>query len=238
MSKKIKYLGIIPARAGSKGIPQKNIKLLNGKPLVSYTLEAAKNARKLDGVAVSSNFPEVLKLARDLGINTDYQRPESLSLDETPMIDTLLDVIEFYEGNSIKIENILLLQPTSPLRTAQDIDEAITLFEEKGSSSLIGVTPATEHPCEIIEEDGENPWTFVKNAGEAKRRQDYKSEYWFLSGAMYICNTQLLKSSGKIFHSAESVLFKMRPETGIDVDGPLDLIKAEVLLKYRDTQGQ
>lgn len=234
MTKKLKYLAIIPARGGSKGIPRKNMVPIAGKPLIAYTIEAALKSDCLDKVVVSSDSPEIMEFAQCLGINESYQRPTEVSTDFTPMAETLKDVIFHYEKEGYEIENIMLLQPTSPLRTAEDIRGAVECFNSTDKKSLIGVTPAAEHPCEIIEQTPEKDWSFLVHAKGATRRQDYKNNYWFLSGAMYICNKDHFLETNIMFHPGESLLFPMPEESRIDIDSLADLELANFYLSQRN----
>jgi CMP-N-acetylneuraminic acid synthetase len=134
-------LGIVPARAGSKGIPGKNIRMMAGKSLLAYTAEAALGAAHLSRVLLSTDDPEIATIGRASGLDTPFLRPSRLSLDSTPMIEVVLHCIEWVKNEGCQYDDVCVLQPTSPLRTSVTIDCCISLLWETNADSVISVRP-------------------------------------------------------------------------------------------------
>lgn len=144
--KKLNYLAIIPAKGVSQRIPGKNLKLLAGKPLILYTIKAAQNAKKIDRIIVSTDDKKIASYSQLLGLKVPFLRPKKYARATSPVLETILYTVEEIERENIKIENIVLLQPTSPFRTAGQIDKAIKNFEKSKSDTLTSVCDCKEHP--------------------------------------------------------------------------------------------
>lgn len=191
----MKILGIIPARGGSKGIPKKNIKLLNGKPLITYTIEAALSS-KLDRVIVSTDCEEIASISKEYGAKV-MMRPSHLAEDNTPTLPALQDIVEKLNE---KYDAIMTLQSTSPLRTIEDINNSIKLFKsDKDADSLVSVVevPHSFIPEKLMSYDGK----YLTGSIEAKRRQDVSTMYARNGAAIYITKTEKLSEyifGGKI----------------------------------------
>ena len=141
---------IIPARSGSKGLPGKNTKILVDKPLIDYSIQTALNLADPESIFVTSDSQEILKRGKYYGVN-NFLRPKKLASDESPVLETLFHTVSHYEKESQeKIDQIILLQPTFPIRDLLEIKKAIEIFQEKKLSSLVSVTKMKEHPCECI----------------------------------------------------------------------------------------
>jgi len=226
-----KVIAIIPARGGSKGLPGKNIKKLIEKPLIAYTIEAALNAKCIDRVVISTDDSEIAKVALAYKAEVPFMRPSVLATDTAMAIDVYLDTIAKIEAiNKIKIENIIILLPTCPLRTAEDIDNAYRLFIEKDADSVISYTreshPVTWHKYL----DNENKFIDILEPDLLKNRQDLRVSY-FPNGAIYIFKTELLKS-GK-YYNENSFAYVMEREKSVDIDTLDDFLYAEFLLRKR-----
>ena len=160
-------LGVIPARGGSKGVPRKNIRLVNGRPLIAWTIEAALGSAYLDRVIVSTDSCEIADLAIKLGAEVPFLRPAELAADDTPGVAPVLHAIESLPEYSW----VVLLQPTSPLRTEKDIDAAVHIYRERNKKSLASINVMSEHPYECIELNNES-WAYLANdESGASRRQ-------------------------------------------------------------------
>lgn len=224
-------LAVIPARSGSKGIPRKNVALLNGKPLIEYTIQAAKKSRFVDHILLSTDDEEIASVGQRLGLEVSYRRPVELAGDATPMIDSLEHGIHWVERFcGSPPDEVLLLQPTSPLRSVNDIDGAVALFREKGASSLVSVHAMSEHPYECIVRKSHN-WKYLRHppAGVI-RRQDYKNDFFFINGAIYLAETTTLLSRRSFIDTEETLMFVMPRERGIDIDEYIDLSIAEAII--------
>ena len=222
-----KITAIIPARGGSKGIPRKNIRLLAGKPLINHTIEQAKGSGFIDTIVVTTDDLEIARIAEGQGV-TVVIRPEEISGDESPTIDAVIHVLEQSEKNGTAHDDIILLQPTSPLRDAGDIDAAITLFCEGNCDSVISVTSVSHPPFWnlIIKNSYLIPLFDEENL--PKRRQDLPRTY-LPNGAIYIMSAELIQKC-RSFFGKKSIPYFMSPEKSIDIDTEIDFIIAESIL--------
>jgi CMP-N,N'-diacetyllegionaminic acid synthase len=227
-------LAFIPARGGSKGIPRKNLVPLAGKPLIQWTIDAVRESRTVDDIFLSSDDNEIIAFCRSLGVDVPYVRPPELAQDDTSMIDTVRHALVWLAKRRPGglPENLLLLQPTSPLRSAEDIDGAVRQFKETGAISLISVNEMCEHPYECLNQT-QGGWSFLaKPVGKAQRRQDYSDRYYFINGAMYLANIRFILDEGVFLKEDETDIYIMPPERGLDIDQPWQLTLAEALLKH------
>jgi len=223
-----KILGIIPARGGSKGVPRKNLRELAGKPLLAWTIEAAKSSCLIDRVILSSEDDEIIKTARQYGLDVPFKRPESLALDETPGVEPVLHAMKELESDGYS--HIVLLQPTSPLRKAEDIDEAIRLCLETKAPSCVSVCRSAHPPWWMFRIDVNNRLMPIMDAEALPlRRQDAPVAYQ-LNGSVYVAECDFLKQS-KGFISPDTVAYVMPPERSLDIDTEIDLAIAEMILK-------
>ena len=217
-------LALIPARGGSKGIPRKNIRSMAGKPLIAWTIEAALGATGLARVVVSTDDPEIAEVARAAGAEVPFLRPAELARDETSGLDPVLHAIDLLPGHS----SVLLLQPTSPLRTSADIDGCLALATTSASPSVVSVSEPATHPYWTYRMTGDRHLQSVFEADKGVRRQDLPPVY-ALNGAMYFAGVEWLRR-GRQFVGPETLGFVMPPERSIDIDTMLDWSLAELLL--------
>ncbi|MCG6167602.1 acylneuraminate cytidylyltransferase family protein [Leptospira sp. FAT2] len=224
-----KVLAIVPARAGSKRIPNKNTVEIEKKPLIVWSLEAAKKSRYIDKIVISTDDPKIISIAKEIGIEIPFIRPKELSEDSTPTIDVLKHVIQFMRERGEVFDLIILLQPTSPLRTHEDIDAALEEMLSKSANSIISVNEM-DHPVEWINTlpSDLSMVNFLKN--KEKRSQEYLKQYR-LNGAIYISKTLPLLEQNTFFQSEKTYAFIMEPDKSIDIDTPYDLKIASLLLK-------
>jgi N-acylneuraminate cytidylyltransferase len=224
-------LAIIPARGGSKRIPKKNLVKLGDKPLIYHTIAAAKKSEYLNRVIVSTDDEEIAKVSEEFGAEV-VKRPPELATDESPMIDTVFHVIEtLKKREGTKIGLIVLLQPSTPLRTNQDIDDAIQLFKNNECESIISVSDSRESPfwSHIIENKYLIPLLGMDNY--YKRSQDLPKTY-MENGALYILTPDTLNKY-RSFYTPATIPYKMPFERSIDIDDQLDLILAETLMGFK-----
>ena len=171
-------LGFIPARKGSKGIPGKNFKKLNGHPLIKYTLDTIKKLQKKSNVHIfiSTDDEKIKRYCKRKGFEIIYNRPKNLSTSKSNIVDTVLHGLRWFENyNKINIDIILLLQPTSPIRKIDEISKAIDYFKKKKIQSLVSVSPVKEHPFQILEEKKDNRWRFIK---KPKKKVTIERIFW------------------------------------------------------------
>ena len=227
-------LAIIPARGGSKGIPKKNLAPLLEKPLIHYSIEAAKQSAEITHILFSSEDEEIVQRARECGIQVIYRRPAVLAEDHTPTWKATLHGLDWFEEtNGTLPEMLVLLQPTCPLRTVNDIDNAIQQFRNSKAHSLVSVHEMAELPYECVRVYNQT-WSFLENPTvKVTRRQDYKSTCYYINGAIYIVTPEFLREKKDFLQKGKSDLFVMEPKHGIDIDTMLELKFAEFLLREK-----
>lgn len=226
-------LAIIPARGGSKGILRKNLVPLNGRPLIEYTIAEAQKSKFIDEILLSTDDDEIADVGRRLGLDVSYRRPMELAKDTTSMIDTLEHGLHWIESAHGQFPtDTMLLQPTSPLRSVKDIDAAVALFYETSATSLVSVHAMAEHPFECVVGSGKDCRYLVAPPAGVVRRQDYKSEFNFINGAIYLAKTTRLLEQRGFINMGETLFFPMPRERGVDVDTHLDLCIAEALMNF------
>ena len=226
------FLAIIPARGGSKRLPNKNILDLAGKPMIAWTIEAAKASKYIDEIIVTSDSSTILKIANKLSVNT-VERPKILASDTA----STYDVIQHVVSNLKKHYNyILLLQPTSPLRSENHIDEAIEFLNTKSANAVISVckTPHVPKWSNTLPSNGslEN---FLKSDLVNKRSQDY-DDFYSLNGAIYICKVESLLKEKSLFLKENIFAYIMDRQSSIDVDEAIDLDLCKCYLKLPSIQ--
>lgn len=228
----IEVVGLITARGGSKGIPRKNIKLLAGKPLLAWTIEAARQSRLLSRLILSTDDDEIAQTAREWGADVPFIRPEELARDDSSHISVVrhaADWLEQHEGRCP--EFLMILQPPTPLRTAADIDGAIELANEKGADAVVSVVEARHHPylTRRMTETG-SLVEFVPCDIEYPRRQDLPPAY-AINGAVYLIRCSRLPQLETLVPHG-SLGFVMPPERSLDIDTLWDFHLAELILEH------
>lgn len=226
-----RILAIVPARGGSKGIPGKNIKPLAGRPLIAWTLSSAKQSSVIDRLLVSTDSREIASVCETLGTPVPWLRPAELARDESPSIDFVLHALDRLAEEGYAPDAVLLLQPTSPLRSADSIKKAVELYAREGAQSLVSVSEVGDHPYKsyFIKPDGRlRP--VVPDAPRTVRRQDLPPVY-ATDGSIYITSPARLRASRE-FVSPDSVAFVSPPEEGLDLDTPQDWAVAEAMAAH------
>lgn len=229
MYKDKKILAIIPARGGSKGIPNKNIMDICGKPLIAYTIEAGKKSKYIDEIIVSTDSDVIKTVAEQYGAKVPFLRPVRLSNDSAKSIDVVIHVIEFYKNKNITFDYIILLQPTSPLRTFKHVDEAIEKLLKGNGTSLVSVCEADENPILMRSIKDEKLREVISFEGTNLRRQDLPTFYIF-NGALYINSNDMLVHKKK-FVDENTMPYIMDKESSADIDTMLDARLVEVVIK-------
>jgi CMP-N,N'-diacetyllegionaminic acid synthase len=232
----MEFLGFIPARAGSKGIKNKNLIDFDGKPLLSSTLDAASKSKELNGFFLSSDSQAMRDLYRTYDGAWDYQRPAELASDSSLIVDALKHALSYLTPKGINPKYIVLLQPTSPLRTEKHIDEAIQKFKTSPKKSLISVNAMSEHPMECIFKN-ENNWNYLVNPGNAKQRQDYEENYYFINGAIYIADVDYILNSHRFYDLEDCEVYEMDQQYSVDIDTEQDLVLSRSIKKYLNEKG-
>jgi CMP-N,N'-diacetyllegionaminic acid synthase len=231
-----RYLAIVPARGGSKRLPGKNLLRLGGRPLLGYTLEAARAARRLDAVVVSTDSQQIAEYALAQGVDTQGLRPSEISGDTSPVVAALQEAHAKFTRRQPPVDAVILLQPTSPLRTARHIDEAITLFESSGADTVTSVRASREHPSWTWREAGGAlvPYSSMR---EMELDRSAMPRTFVETGAIYVIGSRVLEA-GRIYGD-KVVGYLMDARESVDIDTAFDLQWAEFLLGGRPPgQGQ
>jgi len=221
-----KVLAIIPARGGSKGVPRKNIRELSGKPLIAWTIEAALKSRYIDRLILSSDDDEIIEIAGKWGCEAPFIRPKELATDVTGTANVIFHAIK---NIGERYDYIVVLQPTSPLRLAADIDNCIKYCIEMNSTSCVSVTEAEKNPYWMYFLDNDGRMTSVIDVSKIPtRRQDLPAAY-SLNGAVYVVKVEWFEKSVKLIDK-QTVAYVMPKIRSLDIDTELDLMIFQVIL--------
>ena len=234
-----KIVTIIPARGGSKGIPNKNIKPLNGKPLIHYAIELAREAQRKGIIfdhIVSTDREEIASIAKDMEGNVPFLRPAELATDGSAVVDTAIHAVNWWEKeHGDKIHSILILQPTNPLTTGQDVEKAVKhyLNNQPEAKCLVSVCDAQHiRLSSLYHEKGMYLEQVFKDVDPTERRQALKKLYW-RNGAIYITRRDLLLKEQKIIN--ENPLFYTMPrDRSVAIDDIFDWNVAELFINRAD----
>lgn len=229
-----KLLGIIPARAGSKGLPNKNINDFCGKPLIEWTFQAVKQSKVLKDVVLSSDSERAIKLAKDYDIEVPFVRPQDLSGDNSEMREVVKHALEFMMESGREYTDIMILQPTSPFRSAEDIDHAWNSFQYSDAKTLLSVTEAGKYASNFMYKQlsGLNSNSVALSSLNGKsllpvRRQDLEITWW-RNGAIYICKSENITTLNQII--VEPIIGHVMPwSRSVNIDDQQDLFYAEYI---------
>jgi CMP-N-acetylneuraminic acid synthetase len=226
-------IGLIPARGGSKGIPSKNIAPCAGRPLLAYTCEAARASHMLDRVILSTDSDRIAEVGRAYGAEVPFMRPAALADDAAPALPVMLHALEWLESGGVSAEAIVLLQPTSPLRRAKHIDEAVELFRSTQADSVVSVVevPHRYHPDSVMREEAGGLVPYRRGVHTVTSRHDLKPLYARNGPAVLVASRATLRS-GQLY-GMRTIGYQMSEADSLDVDTPWDLHLAELLLRGR-----
>jgi CMP-N,N'-diacetyllegionaminic acid synthase len=212
-----RVLGLIPARGGSKGLPRKNVLPVNGRPLIAWTVDAGRAARSIDRLVLSSDDAEIIATARACGCEVPFVRPAELASDAAGTLEVVLHALDALPG----FDYVVLLQPTSPLRTASDIDAACTLLAERSAPACVSLSPVDQHPYWMYQIGvGARLAPVIARDSPPVRRQDLPAVY-ALNGAVYIAEAAWLRTS-RTFVTDETIGYVMPAERALDIDTRVD----------------
>lgn len=212
----MKILIIIPARGGSKRLPNKNIKLLGDKPLIEWSIDTAKKIKGACDILISTDSEEIASIAKKAGGLVPWLRPVELSTDTANSVDVCLHALDWYETNVSKVDGILLFQPTSPLRDVETVLKGIEMFKS-GEDSVIGVSSAKSHPFHTFKIENQVLLPFVKQENFHTRSQDLPSAFQ-VNGAFYLIKTDLLRKDKSFLNSKTKALIFNNLFASIDID--------------------
>lgn len=225
-------VAVITARGGSTGLPRKNLLPLAGKPLVAHSIIAARKARLVSRIIVSTDDAEITEVAREWGAEVPFERPPELSGPDSAHMDVMLHALDWLEANQALPEAVLLLQPTTPLRLPQDLDGAIQLMEKTCCPAVVGVTPAAIHPWLVYHMDAAGRLDgYIDHKLRYPRRQDLPSAYQ-LNGALYLNQCASLRAT-QMFQPPGTYGWLMPEERSVDIDNLNDFALAENIMAGR-----
>ena len=229
----LKILAIIPARGGSKSVPGKNIRELNGKPLIAYTIEAAKKIEdKFHRILVSTDDEKIGKISKDYGADVPFIRPNNLAEDKTPTYPVLQHAVHFVEKqDSINIDLIMLLQPTAPFRTTEDILNCLQLSQSSNTDSVISVVQVfSHHPILMKKIENNKLVHFSIEEKEGTPRQLYKPSAYMRNGAIYVTKRDTLIEKNSIWGDSITP-YIMPQERSHNIDDEIDFITSELVMR-------
>lgn len=235
MYKNKRILGLITARGGSKGLPNKNIKILNGKPLIAWSIEASNNSKFLDKLIVSTDSAKIAKVAKKYNADVPFIRPKYLATDTATSVDVVLRAIEFFEKKGQFFDYVILIEPTSPLRTSEDINNTIrALIDNKNGTAIVSVVKLeSAHPDFVVsinEKGLIQPFLHDKGI-QVKRRQEL-SDLYFPDGTIYISKIDSLKKRKTFYHEL-TIAFPIERYKQFEVDEEMDLVIIESIMKVK-----
>ena len=229
---------MITARGGSKGIPGKNLKPLAGKPLLAYTIDAARASGSLDRVIVSTDDEAIAECARALGCDVPFQRPAELAQDDTPHLPVMQHAVQWLAAEqAYRPDAVVILQPTSPLRRGEDIRNAITMLSHSDADSVVSVSevPAHVNPMRMLRVDADGRAVLFVTGEPVRRRinrrQDLPSA-WVMNGAVYAFRTRVLFDAEPSLYGTTTLAMAMADPYGISIDTPQDWLEAEKAIGY------
>jgi N-acylneuraminate cytidylyltransferase len=226
-------LAVITARGGSKGIPGKNLRVVAGKPLIAWTIEEARKSRLIDRLVLSSDDAEIIRVAKDRGCDAPFVRPGEYAEDETPGVEPVLHALSLLPFH----DYVVLLQPTSPLRTAGDIDGCIEACAQGDADSCVSVTEAEESPYWMFLLDADRKLCpLLPSDRRAARRQDLPAVY-VLNGAVYVARSGWLRDQ-RSFLAGKPLAYRMPRERSADIDTERDLRLCEEILSGNASGGE
>ncbi|MCI0645006.1 MAG: acylneuraminate cytidylyltransferase family protein [Chloroflexi bacterium] len=229
----MRVLGLIPARGGSKGVPRKNIRLLGGRPLLQYTAESALAARRLSRVILSTEDEEIAGVGRRCGLDVPFLRPAELARDDTPALPVIQHALQWLDAQGEQFDAVCFLQPTCPLRRAEDIDACITLLEERNADTVVSVlaVPLQYNPYLIYFENGDGllQASVGDNVPLVTRRQDLPAAFR-RDGTLYVMRRDLIMEQNSLYGPC-LVGYPLDPERSVNIDTPEDWERAERLLR-------
>jgi CMP-N,N'-diacetyllegionaminic acid synthase len=235
------YFAVIPARAGSKRIPNKHMQLIGEKTMIQFTIEAALESTELGSTIISSDASDIIKLAVEMGANAPFTRPHNLSTDNAMTTAVLKHALDWYKSHNDQYpNNIVLLQPTSPFRTANDIDQAIKLFRDSQKNRLISACELMQHPTDCLVQNDDGSYKRIEeglNSSSISGRQTFRKTI-YIDGSIYICSVSEFLETGDLIGletgdliGEDSEIMMLPQSHAIDIDTQFDLELARCIYK-------
>jgi CMP-N,N'-diacetyllegionaminic acid synthase len=223
-----RLLAVIPARGGSKRLPRKNVLPLGGRPLIAWTIAAARDSGVLDDILVSTDDAEIAGVAREAGALVPWLRPAELATDTATSVDVLRHALAWHESQHGAVAAVVLLQPTSPFRRAASIRDAVARFRERPGHAVVSVSPASQHPAWCFELSGDTMQPFLGWDGLQRRSQDLQPAF-VLNGAIYVVPAATLRSGAPLLGPGMRPFVMADPRETLDIDTADDWQAAQAL---------
>jgi len=233
----MRILALVPARSGSKRLPNKNIKSLGGKPLISWTINSARQIPDICEILVSTDSQKIASIAKSEGALVPWKRPKELATDEAKTFDVAMHALNWYEENNEPIDGLMILQPTSPFRSKETIINAIRMFESTNFETIIGVSMVQNNPEWMfrIGEKNQRLTPFLPSNGLNKRSQDLSTLY-VPNGSLYLIHPSVLRKDKTLFPEIMNGLVLESEIEALDIDTKSDLIFARYLLQKKENK--
>jgi CMP-N-acetylneuraminic acid synthetase len=228
----VKVLGVITARGGSKGIPGKNLKPLAGKPLLAYTIESAAKSNAFDRVILSTDDEAIAEFGRAQGCEVPFLRPAELAADDTPHLPVMQHAVTWLEQDGYRADVVMILQPTSPLRRAEDIREALRLLDESGADSVLTVSDvaAHVHPMRMLRVDDHGRASLFVSGEPVRRRLNRRQDLppaYVMNGSIYAFRPRVLSGDEPSLYGSSTVALRTPEPFGLSIDDAHDWAAAE-----------
>ncbi|AOS44988.1 CMP-N,N'-diacetyllegionaminic acid synthase [Lacunisphaera limnophila] len=224
----MRILALIPARGGSKRLPGKNLKPLGGKPMIAWSIDAAKDIAEVCDILVSTDDSEIAAVSRQAGAMVPWLRPAELATDTATSVDVALHALDWYEASCGPVGGLLLLQPTSPFRTARTIRQGIELFRQRSAEPVLAVAKPHLHPLWALKRDGDYLRRYLAGDGLETRSQDLP-EAFFPTGSLYLIAPAVLRATRSFVGARVVPLLIEAPHEALDVDTEWDFKIAQMV---------
>lgn len=232
--KDLEIVAVIPARGGSKGVLRKNVSLVGGKPLIAWSIEVAKSCRSVDRVIVNTDDEEIAEVSRSYGAEVPFMRPSELAQDTSPVFDALNYGLDFFASQGYSSTHTMQLNPTSPLRTTQHLDQAVDLLVSSQADSVVTVTEAHTHPywCKKITDKGQLKDFLEEGPDKYKIRQELPKVF-ALNGSIFLAKNELIRNNS--YYTENTVPLLMTADHSLDIDTPWEMYLANLVLTDRSS---
>lgn len=229
----MKILALIPARGGSKRLPRKNVRVLGGKPLIVWSIDAASDIPEICDILVSTDDPTIAAVCAGAGALVPWLRPADLATDTASSVDVVLHALDWYESEQGEVHGVLLLQPTSPFRTRETVRQGIELFVKHDRQAVLGISPTHAHPMWALKMEGGHLVPFMQDHVLEARSQDLPPVY-VVNGSFYLITPAELREKRTFFGAAAVPLLIESPQEALDIDTEWDWVVAESVSAFAD----
>ena len=229
-----RVLALVPARGGSKGLPRKNLRCLNGYPLIQWSIDIALACEEIDSVIVSTDDEQIAAVANAAGAEVPFMRPSNLAEDTSSTIDVIIHALDFLESNKREFEIVLLLEPTSPLREVSDVQNALQDMIDKSATAIVSVCRAeATHPTFMFRTtDQRRLQPFISASPTGIRRQDVEALY-YIEGTLYASTVVGLRERRSFYHD-DTLAYEVAKWKALEIDDFEDFELAEAIARYKE----